>query len=64
MSAAHVSTSTLRTCRVGQFVSYPFPEQGSNSPKAHPLFSDIFRFQSLMAKSIQRSVQEAPYTVD
>lgn len=61
MSAAHLSTSTLRTCRVGQFVSYTFPEQGSISPKEQPLFSYILRFQSLIANSRQRSVKETPY---
>jgi hypothetical protein len=61
MSAAHLSTSTLSTCRVGQFVSNPFPEQGSISPKEQPLFSYILRSQPLMANSIQSSAKEAPY---
>lgn len=38
MSAAHLSTSTLSTYRVGQFVVKTFSVQESDSSKAQPLF--------------------------
>lgn len=39
MSAAHLSTSTLRTCRAGQSASYPVSEHGETLPTEHILSS-------------------------